>query len=353
LKALEELERHELIVFSDTAAQAQRQGRPAALIRLSRRAGLVIGIEVGRRHVQVVLADLGYQVVDKAPSQADAYRHSPTADAHPEEVLDSTAKIVRNLLARNGSCLSDVVGVGLGIPAPITRSGRIGSPTLLPGWADLDPGPALASRLNDAHVLVDNDANLGALGEYGFGKDAKSNAFSEIIYVKVATGIGAGVIRGGRLARGASGLAGELGHITLDYKDPATCRCGNHGCLELYAGAEVLLKKARETFPQLRDTLDLVDRAKSGDPYCISVIQDAGDYLGVVLGTVVDLMGPDLILIGGELSDADEILLEPIRYKVRRTSLQPAFEAVTIKSASLKKWSSAWGAAALALSALG
>lgn len=284
MNALEELERHELIVLGAAIGQGQRQGRPAALIRLSRKAGLVIGIDVGRRHVQVVLADLGYQELDKAPSEIDAYRHPPTADADPEEVLDSTALMVRKLLARSGSSLSEVVGVGLGIPAPITRSGRIGSPTLLPGWADLNPGPALADRLDGARVLVDNDANLGALGEYRFGEDRNRSGYSEMIYVKVATGIGAGVIRDGRIARGASGLAAELGHVTLDHKDPATCPCGNHGCLELYAGADVLLKKARQVLPELRDTLDLVDRAKSGDPYCMSVIQDAGDHLGAILG---------------------------------------------------------------------
>ena len=227
--ALEELEDRGLLETGPaTSTEDQAIGRPARLVRLSRRAGLVVGIEVGRRHIQVVLADLGHQFIDKAPAEA-AYRHPPSADAEPEEVLDKAAEMVRTLLARNDCHLEDVVGIGLGIPAPVTRDGRIGSITLLPRWADVDPAQALAKRLDNVPVLVDNDANLGALGEYTFGSfrhNRPTGRSYEMIYVKVATGIGSGIVRDGRLHRGASGTAGELGHITLDYRDSTKCRCG-------------------------------------------------------------------------------------------------------------------------------
>jgi predicted NBD/HSP70 family sugar kinase len=349
--ALAELTEHSFIEAS-TDASAQGLGRPAELIRLSRSAGLAVGVDIGRRHVQVVLADLGHQEIGKIPAEADAYRHPPSADAHPDKVLDKAAMLVRELLRRSGGTLEQVTAIGLGIPAPITHSGEIGSPTLLPGWAGINPAPALSSRVDGVPVLIDNDANLGALGEYLFGgfRDEHHTAESyEMAYVKIATGIGAGIIRDGRICQGASGTAGELGHTTLDFKDPKMCLCGNHGCLELYAGGKALLSKARAGWPELADILDLIDRAKAGDGYCITVIKDAADQIGTALGALVNLNGPDQIVIGGELSDSGAILLDPIRERISRTAMPPAARAVTVSEARLKKWSSAWGAAALVL----
>jgi predicted NBD/HSP70 family sugar kinase len=349
--ALAELADRDLLA-THTRNDGQVLGRPAELVRLNRNAGLAIGIDIGRRHVQVVLADLGHQKIGKLPAETDAYRHPPSADAHPDHVLDKAAALVHEVLDRTGNNLRHVAAIGLGVPAPITHSGQIGSPTLLPGWAGIHPAPALAARLDDTPVLVDNDANLGALGEYlfgGFRDEYRTTGHYEMTYIKIATGIGAGIIRDGQLRYGASGIAGELGHIPLDHKDPQTCLCGGHGCLELYAGGEALLKKARIGWPQLTDTLELVDRAKAGDPYCISVIKDAGDHIGTALGTLVNLNGPHQIVIGGELSDSGEILLGPIRERITRTAMPPAASGVTITEARLKKWSSASGAVALVL----
>jgi predicted NBD/HSP70 family sugar kinase len=200
--------------------------------------------------------------------------------------------------------------------------------------------------------MVDNDANLGALGEYlfgGFREEHRAAESYEMVYVKVATGIGMGSIRDSRIWRGAGGTAAELGHTTLEYNNAERCLCGNHGCLELHAGGEALLKKGRIAWPELADTLDLVDRARAGDPYCISVIKEAGDHIGTALGTLVNLTSPHRIVIGGELSDAGAILLDPIRERINRTAMPPAASAVSICEARLKKWSSAWGAAALVL----
>lgn len=349
--ALDELTKHGLLAAASVGS-ARGAGRPAKLVRLSRRAGLALGIDIGRRHVQVVLADLGHQEIGKIPAETDAYRHPPSADAHPDEVLDKAAELAQTLLDRHGAVLDQVVGIGLGIPAPITHAGQFGSPTLLPEWAGIAPAPALASRLGGAPVLVDNDANLGALGEFLFGGFRGENHAVdsyEMVYVKVATGIGAGIIRDSRILRGASGAAAELGHITLNYNNAERCLCGNHGCLELHAGGEALLKKGRVAWPELADTLDLVDRAIAGDPYCISVIKEAGDHIGTALGTLVNLTSPHRIVIGGELSDAGAILLNPIRERINRTAIPPAANAVSICEARLKKWSSAWGAAALVL----
>jgi predicted NBD/HSP70 family sugar kinase len=352
--AVAELNDRGLIDNDDNDAADQPLGRPAEVIRLSRGAGLIVGVDIGRRHIQVVLADLGHQGIDRAPtaSAKETYIHPPTADTDPSRALDKAAELVRNLLQHNNSDLNDVIGVGVGIPAPITRNGVIGSSTLLPSWASFEPTPAFAARLDGVPVFVDNDASLGALGEHVFGTVRERREMTdnqEMIYVKVATGIGAGMMREGRLHRGAGGTAGEIGHITLDYKDETLCPCGNHGCLELYAGGQALLHKARTQRPDLTSIAHLVNRAKDGDPFCESIIKDAGDYLGIAIGTLVNLNSPNHILIGGELSDAGEILLNRIRDKIDGAAMPPAANAVTLSTAHLKSWSSAWGAAALVL----
>lgn len=353
--ALRELRKRSLVEDDTENSDEEPQiGRPPSLVRLSRRAGLVVGVDIGRRHIQVVLADLGYREIGKLPADTDAYRHPLAADDEPAVVLDKAALLVEEILERNNASLDDVLAVGLGLPAPVTKDNRIGSPTLLPGWADFDPVGQLARRFGSVPLVLGNDASLGALGEYIFGGMRTERHLGrgfEVLYVKVATGIGAGIVRSGQLHRGASGIAGELGHIALNYQDGEQCLCGSRGCLELYAGGGALLAKARVAWPDLADTLELVDRAKAGDPYCINVIKHAGDDIGTVLGGVVNLTGPDHILIGGELSDSEDILLEAIRERVDRTAMPPAASAVTISTARLKKWSSAWGGVALALMA--
>ena len=214
LTALAELTRRSLLA-TGSGDSAPGAGRPGGTGPVEPRCGLTVGVEIGRRHVQVVLADLGHQEIDKTPARTDAYRHLPSADAHPDQVLDKAAELVRTLLDRNGAALDQVTGIGLGIPAPMTHDGHFGSPTLLPEWAGIAPAPALASRLDGAPVLVDNDANLGALGEYlfgGFRNEHHAAESYEMVYVKVATGIGAGIIRDGRIWRGAGGTDRTRAH---------------------------------------------------------------------------------------------------------------------------------------------
>ncbi|MGC9666530.1 ROK family protein [Planosporangium sp. 12N6] len=314
-------------------------GRPASVVRLTRAAGLALGIDVGRRHVRVAVADLGHAVLTECDT-----RLTWDADDHPAEVLRLAAELVDRSLAGIGAGRRDVVGIGVGIPAPMTRDGRIGSPALLPAWADLAPAEELAARL-DLPVRVDNDANLGALAEYVWGA---GRGCPDLVYVKIATGIGAGIVLDGRLYRGADGTAGELGHVTLDARG-AVCRCGNRGCLELTAGGRALLEDARSTRPEL-DNLDyLVRLATDGDPGCRRLLIDAGTQLGYALGGLVNLLNPALIVLGGELGRGAELLREPLRRGLADTAMAAPAEAVRVVPAQLEPRAAALGGVALAL----
>lgn len=314
-------------------------GRPAGLVRLTRRAGLAVGVDIGRRHLHVAIADLGHEILADHAIQLD---HD--ADAHPHAALDLAAQEVDQALKRLGADRSEVGGVGLGIPAPVTRAGRIGSPTLLPAWAPLLPQRELAERLGNPPVRVDNDANLGALAEcaWGAGRDS-----ADLVYVKLATGIGAGIVLDGRLYRGSAGTAGELGHVTLDAKGPL-CRCGNRGCVELTAGGRALLHHARVNHPGLKDLDELASLAQQGDPGCRRLLVDAGRHLGIALGGLLNLINPGRIVVGG-FTSTPGLLLEPIQHGLAETAMAAAVGSVEVVPAELGERAGALGGVALAL----
>jgi predicted NBD/HSP70 family sugar kinase len=312
-------------------------GRPAGVFRLTRKAGLAIGVDIGRRHLRVAAADLGHEIL-----ASQAIRLDRDADDHPFSALDLATQQVDKVLASVGGSRAEVIGVGLGIPAPVTLDGRIGSPTLLPAWADLVPEEELADRLGGLTVRVDNDANLGALAEHtwGAGRDC-----ADLVYVKIATGIGAGIVLDGRLYRGSAGTAGELGHVTLDASGPI-CRCGNRGCLELTAGGRALLAQAG-----VRDLDTLAQRAIAGDPLCRRLLLDAGRHLGIALGGLLNLINPDRIIVGefAGHKTSTRLLLEPLRRGLAETAMAAAVDAVEVVQADLGERAAALGGVALAL----
>ncbi|GIG70599.1 ROK family transcriptional regulator [Phytomonospora endophytica] len=338
--ALTELGEAGLAGEEPKAAAQATGGRRAALVSLSRSAGLAVGVDIGRRHVRVAVADLGQRILTECSEPLDR-----DADDRPAHVLDRTTSMVDGALAEVGAVRGDIVGVGLGIPVPLTRLGVLGSPTLLPAWADLVPASELSARLG-VPVHADNDANLGALGEQRWGAGRGTKVF---VYVKLATGVGAGLVFDGVLFRGITGTAGELGHITLDAHGPV-CQCGNRGCLELYVGGRALLDHARHTHPTLSALSELTALAAEGDPRLRRILNDAGGHLGIALGGLVNLVNPELIAVGGELGAAAQLFLDPLRTGLTSTAMPAAAEAVHIAPAALGDRATALGGVALALS---
>ena len=212
------------------SAHGAQGGRPPILLSFDASAGAAVGVDFGHSHVRVAVSDLASTILAERTRALDT-------DHDAQEGLEMAAELVVETLADAGVARETVIGAGMGLPGPIDQGdGTVGSSAILPGWIGMAAASELRRRL-DIPVMVDNDANLGALAEaaFGAGRDA-----GDLVYLKVSSGIGAGLILNGRLYRGSSGLAGELGHVLVD-PDGIVCRCGNRGCLETVAATGALV----------------------------------------------------------------------------------------------------------------
>jgi predicted NBD/HSP70 family sugar kinase/biotin operon repressor len=329
-----------LIERENGSGATPRGGRPPRLLSFGRSAGAVIGIDFGKRHLRVAAADLSHTIL------AEAERPMRT-DESAEGGLETAVELVDEVLGEAGVARSDVIGAGLGLPGPIDmRSGRVGSSSILPGWVGVRAAEALSSRLG-LPVEVDNDANLGALAELHWGAAAgRRNA----AYLKVSTGIGAGLIVDGRLFHGAAGMAGEIGHTIIQEQGPV-CRCGKRGCLETLAGAAALVELLHGTHGPELTTQQLLEAAAAGDSGARRVLADAGRHIGTAVATLCDLLNPELIVVGGELSAAGEVLLDPLREQVHRHAIPATARDLEIVPGVLGPRAELLGTLALVLTA--
>ncbi|MDQ1647927.1 MAG: hypothetical protein QOJ50_4111 [Cryptosporangiaceae bacterium] len=323
-----------------TAPAGPSGGRPASVVQLSPSAGIAAGVDIGRRHVHVAVSDLAHTVLAERGLTLD-----PSEEHSAAVMLDHAAHLVADVVADAGRTLDDVVGIGLGIPAPVvTSTGLLGASNILPQWAGLRPADEFIRRLR-IPVSVENDANLGALAVqlWGAGRHSRS-----LVYLKHATGIGGGMVIDGRLFRGVSGTAGEIGHLSLDARGDV-CRCGNRGCLELTGGGTALVEVLRRTHPEVTTLAQLVRCAIRGDAPCRRLVADAGTHLGVALGGLVNLLNPDMIVVGGELGRAGDLLLDPLRHALGRSAVPSAVEVVTVTTGTLGDRAEMLGAIAIVL----
>ncbi|MFD9354064.1 ROK family protein [Streptomyces sp. NPDC060031] len=326
------------VEVTDTSAG----GRRARSVSLSGDAGIVIGVDFGHTHLRVAVGNLAHQVLAEESEPLDV-------DASWAEGFDRAEALVGRLIAGIGVGLEKVIGVGLGVPGPIdVESGTLGSTAILPGWAGINPRQELSQRLG-VPVYVDNDANLGALGElvWGSGRGVK-----DLAYIKVASGVGAGLVINGQIYRGPGGTAGEIGHITLDESGPV-CRCGNRGCLETFAAARYVLPLLQGSHgPEL--TMErVVELAREGDPGCRRVITDVGRHIGSGVASLCNLLNPSRVVLGGSLADAGELVLAPIRESVGRYAIPSAARQLSVLTGSLGGRAEVLGALALVLSEMG
>ncbi len=232
-------------------------------------------------------------------------------------MLDSVVRTGRRLLKDAGRGRDDLAGVGVGLPGPVEHStGRPVLPPIMPGWDHYDVAGHVSGALGGP-VLVDNDVNLMALGEHA----TVYPHVEHMIFVKVATGIGAGIISGGRLHRGAQGAAGDLGHVAALHGGDTPCTCGNVGCLEAVASGPAVVRALRERGVEAGDSGGLVRLAKQGDLVAAQAIREAGREIGYVLATCVSLLNPSVIAVGGLLAQSAEGLLAGIREVVYGRSL--------------------------------
>lgn len=316
---------------------ASTGGRPASLFALNPAARLVAGVDVGATHVVVELADLAGATIATAREDLDV------ADG-PTVVLGWVIGAVQRLVEAQGRPATDLVALGIGLPGPVEhRTGRPISPPIMPGWHDFDVQGWMHERLGCA-VIVDNDVNIMAIGEQ---RTAWPDV-ADLVLVKVATGIGAGIISGGLLQRGAQGTAGDLGHVQVPGAD-APCRCGNVGCLEAVAAGPAVAAALRSVGLSAESTAEVVALARSGAPDASRALREAGRAIGEVLAMVVNLVNPSVIVIGGRLAGAGEDLLAGISEAVYRRSLPLATQHLRIAVSTTGAEAAVRGAIALAI----
>ncbi|MFE1382029.1 ROK family protein [Streptomyces sp. NPDC058740] len=317
-------------------------GRRARSVSLSGDAGIVIGVDFGHTHLRVAVGNLAHQVLAEEAEPLDV-------DASAAEGFDRAEQLVTRLIGATGIGRDKVVGVGLGVPGPIdVSSGTLGSTSILPGWGGINPADELSARLG-VPVHVDNDANLGALGElvWGSGRGVK-----DLAYIKVASGVGAGLVIDGRVYRGPGGTAGEIGHITLDESGPV-CRCGNRGCLETFTAARYVLPLLQPSHGADLTMERVVQLAREGDPGCRRVIADVGRHIGSGIANLCNLLNPSRVILGGDLAEAGELVLAPIRDSVSRYAIPSAARQLSLAQGALGGRAEVLGALALVLSEMG
>jgi predicted NBD/HSP70 family sugar kinase len=320
------------------SASGAQGGRPPVLVSLDRRAGAAVGVDFGKTHVTVAVADLGHSVL------AEMRRELP-GDHRAEQDLQTAAELVDEALREAAVARSLVLGVGMGLPGPIhTDTGTVGSSAILPGWVGVAAARAMGDRLG-LPVRVDNDANLGALAEHVWGAGA---GVDDMIYIKLATGIGAGLVLGGRLYGGAGGTAGEIGHTIIDEHGPV-CRCANRGCLETLASGQATVDLLRPTLGPDLTLSQLVELTIQGHPACRRVVADAGLHIGRAAANLVNLLNPSRVVIGGELAACGDVLLEPLTQECKRHAISSAGEDVEIVLGPLGDRAQVLGALALVL----
>ncbi|MCC3291925.1 ROK family transcriptional regulator [Arthrobacter sp. zg-Y1110] len=313
-------------------------GRRALSVRLNESGAVAAGIDIGRRHVRVILASLGHRILQEESVQLPL-GHSAA------EGMDAAAALLARLLRRQGVDRSAVLGAGVGIPGPIDRrTGTVVQGAILPEWVGINMREDLADRLG-VPVFIDNDANLGALAEVTWGPHGCSE---NLIFIKVASGIGAGLVINGSLYYGNVGITGEIGHATI-FDQGLICRCGNRGCLETIASTSIMIELLSRASKDNITTADILSRAAAKDPATLRVIDDAGVAVGRAAANLANTLNPELIIIGGSLTDLGDTFLDPIRRGLLRHAVPLVGETSTVLMSSLGDRAEALGAAALVL----
>ena len=314
----------------------QSVGRPAVALTLNPAAGAAIGIDFGHNRVRIAVADLSGTVIAEALRDFDV-------DHDAQHAIDLAVNVVDELLAQVSLDLDRTVGVGVAVSAPILREG-VAAASILPGWAAFAPVEELERRLGRP-VTMDNDANLGALAEvrHGAGRGA-----SNVLYLMLSAGIGAGLIFDGKLFRGARGLTGELGHVVVE-PDGRICRCGNRGCLETVASAPVVLDALAPLRGHNVALEDAARLARDGDAGGRRLFADAGRAVGRAAGAICNVVNPEMVIVGGDMSVVGEVLVDAVREGIALSTIPAIGNETRVVPGSLGDRAEVLGAIGLVL----
>ena len=313
-------------IITTNIATEYSGGRPSKKFSLNGNLGLVAGVDIGATSIDLGIADFSGKLLVR-------YSEPASVKEGPIKVLGRVCSRLEKILQESNLGSFKLSGIGIGVPGPVDFSvGTLDSPPIMPGWDHYPIIDTIQQWFPSSIVVVDNDVNVMALGEMyqGAGK-----GIDNLIFVKIGTGIGAGIVCEGKIYRGSSGCAGDIGHIEVEKNGPL-CHCGNKGCLEAVAGgpaiAERALLAAQEGkspillnyYAQNGNTLraeDIGNASKEGDVLAIEIIRESGQYVGDVLASLVNFYNPGMIVIGGGVSNLGNMLLSSIRQAVLHRSL--------------------------------
>ncbi|MFN8589002.1 MAG: ROK family transcriptional regulator [Candidatus Eisenbacteria bacterium] len=322
-------------------------GRRPIVLNFEDGACVILGAEMGASHVAVVMTDLRGQVL-----HWEQQHHPVRTD--PEGTRKLVVELCTRSLASRRGAAQKLVGIGVAVASPVDPQHPFAlSEVVLPVWKGQSGLETLSERFG-VPVMVDNDANLGALAEHWWGAGRGVHHFA---YVKVGTGVGSGHVIGGELYRGATGFAGEIGHLSID-PNGEPCICGLRGCLAMHVGSPALVKRANNLLGEYpgsvlakRDiTMAAIEQAAlAGDALAVRVTREAAEYLGIAVAGMLNLMNPSVVVVGGGITELGDRFLEPLRETVRLRTRVSTSAGHTILMSELGPQTVAVGAASLVL----
>ena len=332
-------------VVQEAESRSAPSGRPPVILEVNPKAGLVGAIDMGATHMTIALADFNARIIQEAEFPLNI-------KSGPDICLAAANQNLVKLLESQGLSLSNLTAVGVGVPGPvITEAGMVVSPPIMPGWDHYPIRTALEKQLG-CSVTLNNDAELGALGEWAYGAGRGER---NVAYIKVGSGIGAGLILNQQIYGGTTGAAGEIGHLTIDENGPL-CNCGNHGCLEAFAGGDAIAKQGQQLVKSGKRTLlselsmekitahEVAEAARRGDLHAQEILRRAGTFIGIAIAGLINLFNPSIVIIGGGVAQVGDIITTPIRQAVRERAMHASEQSVRITTGMLGRRSVLIGA---------
>jgi len=337
-------------IVQEAESRSAPSGRPPIVLEINPNRGLVGAVDMGATHMSIALADFTARIHHE-------YEYPLDIKDGPEACIEQADKSLRKMLSELGMSTESLSAIGVGVPGPVIKeAGMVVAPPIMPGW-DHFPIRETLEKLWNCPVTLNNDAELGALGEwaYGAGRGEKN-----IAYIKVGSGVGAGLILNQQIYGGTTGAAGEIGHLTIDENGPL-CNCGNNGCLEAYAGGhaiakqgQLLAKSGKRTLltdiPNERITAyEVAEAARRGDLHAQELLRRAGTSIGIAIAGLINLFNPSVVIIGGGVAQVGDMLTTAIRQAVQERAMRASEESVRITTGMLGRRSLLIGATVQAI----
>lgn len=326
-----------LVVESEQAASTG--GRPAAMLTFDADAGVVLCVAIGISRTRMAVCNLAGEILGTSDIEQEVA-------LGPDDLMPDVVKRLDVMLADHPGV--PVYGVGLSLPGPVDRArGCSRDSPILRGWDGVELRPYFAelTALADVPVLMDNDANAIAIGERG----GELERLDDLLVLKASTGLGAGIISGGVLQRGAAQAAGEFGHNKTPAAEGLPCRCGDTGCLEAAAGGWALVHALQQQGRDVRHMRDVVELVHAGDPEARRMVRDSGRLVGEVVASAVNLLNPAVLVIAGDMAAAYDVFVAGLRETLYRNASAMATRELEVVAAAHGGQSAVVGTAAMVL----